>query len=98
MTLHCRMQPVDRQALVQRVPQIPHVHANAGVVSGDLLCDLSKRVYESGRRSHAEEWKGVDDAHVRKCLVIDVHEARDEGAHRLDEESRVHIETSIIRP
>jgi hypothetical protein len=38
-----------------------------------------------------------DDAYVGKCLVIDVRKTRDEGAHRLDKESRLHANTSIIR-
>jgi hypothetical protein len=54
MSLHCRMQPVNRQAPVQRVAQVPHVHAHTRVVRGDFLRDLGKCVYESGLRSRVE--------------------------------------------
>jgi hypothetical protein len=35
---------------------------------------------------------------VGESLVIDVHEARDEGTHRFHEEGRFHTDTLVIRP
>jgi hypothetical protein len=34
---------------------------------------------------------------VGEGLVIDVHEARDEGTHRFNEEGRFHTDTLVIR-
>ena len=62
--------------------------------------EVRERVLQSGRnfKSRKKCQKAThDDAYVGECLVIDVHEARDEGTHRLDEEGRFHTETSVVR-
>ena len=115
MSLDCRVQPVNRQAPIQYVPQIPHVHSNTGVIRSHLLRDLCVRIRVTGWRLQAEVRERVlqrgkklqarkkyqkatyEDAYVGECLAIYVHEARDEGTHRLDEEGRLYTDTSVVR-
>ena len=54
MTLDCRVQPVNRQAPIQCVPQVPYVHSNAGVIRRDLLRDLCERIRITRWRLQAE--------------------------------------------
>jgi hypothetical protein len=59
MTLHGRMQPVNRQAPVQHVAQVPHVYPDTGVVLGDLLSNLGECVCESRWHLDAKGWERV---------------------------------------
>jgi hypothetical protein len=59
MSLERRMQPVNRQAPIQYVPQIPHAHSDIGVVRSDLLHDLCQRVRVTGWALQAKVWERV---------------------------------------
>ena len=59
MSLHRWMQPINRQAPIKCVLQVPHMHSNTGVVRSHLLCDLCKRVRVTRWRSQTKVREGA---------------------------------------